>query len=56
VRDDDWCGEWFAPAPSVLPRTHGIINGQELMAASAADSASRSPPEFRPLAAVAGDD
>ena len=56
VRDDDWCGEWFAPAPSVLPRTHGIINGQELMAASAADNASRSPPEFRPLAAVAGDD
>jgi hypothetical protein len=35
VRDDDWCGEWFAPAPSVLPRTHGMINGQELMAASA---------------------
>jgi hypothetical protein len=33
-----------------------MINGQELMAASVADSASRSPPEFRPLAAVAGDD
>jgi hypothetical protein len=33
-----------------------MINGQELMAASAADNASRSPPEFRPLAAVAGDD
>jgi len=56
VRDDDWCGEWFAPAPTTLPRTHGIINGQELMAASAADSGSRSPPEFRPLAAVVGDD
>ena len=56
VRDDDWCGEWFAPAPSVLPRTHGMINEQELMAASAADNGSRSPPEFRPLAAVAGDD
>jgi hypothetical protein len=56
VRDDDWCGEWFAPAPSVLPRTHGIINGQELMAAGVSDSGSRSPPEFRPLAAVTGDD
>ena len=56
VRDDDWCGEWFAPAPSVLPRTHGMINGQELMAASTSDNGSRSAPEFRPLAAVAGDD
>ena len=55
VRDDDWCGEWFAPAPTALPRTHGIINGQELMAASAADKGSR-PPDFRPVAAVVGDD
>jgi hypothetical protein len=60
VRDDDWCGEWFAPAPSVMPRTHGLINGQELMAAavSAAESAagSRVGPESRPVATVAGDD
>lgn len=58
VRDDDWCGEWFAPAPTALPRTHGLINGQELMASavSASDNGSRSPAEFRPLAAVAGDD
>ena len=58
VRDDDWCGEWFAPAPSALPRTHGLINGQELMAAAvnASDNGSRSPAEFRPLTAVAGDD
>jgi hypothetical protein len=58
VRDDDWCGEWFAPAPSALPRTHGMINGQELMAAAvrASDKGARSPAEVRPLAAVAGDD
>jgi hypothetical protein len=58
VRDDDWCGEWFAPAPSALPRTHGAINGQELMAASvsASENGSRSPVELRPLTAVAGDD
>jgi len=61
VRDDDWCGEWFAPATSALPRSHGMINGQELMAAaasSAADNgaASRSTPEFHPIASAAGDD
>ena len=58
VRDDDWCGEWFAPAPSAVPRPHDTINGQELMAVavSASDNGSRSPAEFRPLAAVVGDD
>lgn len=60
VRDDDWCGEWFAPVPSAMPRTHGLINGQELMAAAAnaaeTGGGSRTAAESRPVAAVAGDD
>jgi hypothetical protein len=60
VRDDDWCGEWFAPAPSAMPRTHGLINGQELMAAAAnaaeTGGASRTAMESRPVETVAGDD
>ena len=60
VRDDDWCGEWFAPAQGPMPRTHGLINGQELMAAAinAAETAggSRPAPESRPVSAAVGDD
>ena len=51
VRDDDWCGEWFAPAPSVLPRTHGIINGQELMAGDAPGYTTAAPYVAAPAAA-----
>ena len=60
VRDDDWCGEWFAPAPNAMPRTHGLINGAELMAAAVnateAAPGSRATTEPRPFFAAAGDD
>ena len=58
VRDDDWCGEWFALAQTTAPRAHGMINGRELMAAASAPetgSGVRTTPELRPVA-VAGDD
>ncbi len=60
VRDDDWCGEWIAPAAMPLPRTHGIINGKELMAAAVSASESNGGPhaaqESRPFLVAAGDD
>jgi hypothetical protein len=60
VRDDDWCGEWFAPAPTAMPRAHGLINGRELMAAAVSASengaSSRNSAESQPAALAAGDD
>jgi hypothetical protein len=48
VRDDDWCGEWFAPAPTAMPRAHGLINGRELMAAAVSASESNGESVFSP--------
>lgn len=60
VRDDDWCGEWCAPAARTLPSSRGAINGRELMGlpgtAPEAEAWSRPASESRPLAAAAGDD